>query len=123
MNYVDFIREIIMDYEQLKLLVGQVMDLLVSQKYKELSDMTRTVRLSEEAIKSAITYYGKQLISPPIEAFKLMDVIPIQSNNAGWSVVMPLWTQEEGRSDLTMELTIVKAEGDFRVELDDIRAR
>jgi hypothetical protein len=123
MNYVDFIREIIMDYEQLKLLVGQVMDLLVSQKYKELSDMTRTVRLSEEAIKSAITYYGKQLISPPIEAFKLMDVIPIQSNNAGWSVVMPLWTQEEGRSDLTIELTIVKAEGDFRVELDDIRAR
>ena len=33
---------------------------------------------------------------------------------------MPLWTQEEGRSDLTVGMTIIEQQNNFVVELDDI---
>jgi hypothetical protein len=33
---------------------------------------------------------------------------------------MPLWTREEGRSDLSVEITLIAQNGDFRIELDDI---
>ncbi len=36
-----------------------------------------------------------------------------------WAVAMPLWTKEEGRSDLRIELTIMDA-NPVVVEIDDI---
>jgi hypothetical protein len=33
---------------------------------------------------------------------------------------MPLWTKEEGRSDLTLELTVTMGANDTQIELDDI---
>jgi hypothetical protein len=37
-----------------------------------------------------------------------------------WSIIMPLWTAEEGRSDLSLELTLVENGETTNVELDDI---
>jgi hypothetical protein len=37
-----------------------------------------------------------------------------------WSIAMPLWTHEEGRSDLTMEMTIIEKANGFAIELDDL---
>ena len=37
-----------------------------------------------------------------------------------WSVRMDLWTAEEGRSDLSLELTIIESGRGYTVELDDI---
>ena len=37
-----------------------------------------------------------------------------------WSVVMTLWTEEEGRSDLSIVLTVTQLEDGFDVTLDDI---
>ena len=33
---------------------------------------------------------------------------------------MPLWTKEEGRSDLSIEVTVIKETSGFKIELDDI---
>jgi hypothetical protein len=48
-----------------------------------------------------------------------MDVIEIEGGNK-WSVVMPLWSEEEGRSDLSIELTIIKYGNNFVFEIDDL---
>lgn len=41
-----------------------------------------------------------------------------------WSVVVPVYTREEGRSDLSVELTIVELNGErYGVALDNIRVR
>jgi len=56
-----------------------------------------------------------------------LDVVPIDP--AAWSrpdrrefaVHVPLWTREEGPSDLSLELTLVDAQdGNFAVEVDNI---
>ena len=50
-----------------------------------------------------------------------MDVIEVKNAQPRrWSIAMPLWTQEEGRSDLTLEITVIEQQNDFLVELDDI---
>ena len=38
-----------------------------------------------------------------------------------WAVDLPLWTQEEGRSDLMLSMTAWDRDGTIAVEIDDIR--
>jgi len=83
--------------------------------------LTRGIRLSSEQIEAAIVEYGRTLVVPPVSAFSFMDVIEIRNSpSPSWSITMPLWTKEEGRSDLSLELTLVEKGGGFEVEVDDI---
>jgi hypothetical protein len=107
--------------ERLKKPVRQVVELLVARKYAELESLTNGVRLSATDIAAAIAGYGRQLVSLPNDAFSLMDVVKVKgAEPPKWSIVMPLWTQEEGRSDLSIELTVIERDNRFAIELDDI---
>jgi hypothetical protein len=77
--------------------------------------------MSAQEIRTAIAEYGRTLILPPESAYELLDIIRV--NNVGpeqYSVRMPLWTVEEGRSDLTLELTVRIMGDNLEVSLDDI---
>jgi hypothetical protein len=50
-----------------------------------------------------IRSYPARLVPLPLEAWEVADATPIVTG--GWSVVLPLWTAEEGRSDLTLTAT------------------
>jgi hypothetical protein len=93
----------------------------VARRYAELEALTQGHRLSAQEMRNAISGYGRKLVSPPDEAFELMDVVQVQgAHPPQWSVRMPLWTREEGRSDLSIEVTVVGGAEPFRMELDDI---
>jgi hypothetical protein len=99
----------------------KVLPLLVGEKYAELELFTKGIRLSAKEIARAVANYGRKLVLPPEEGFQLMDVIEVKNAQPRrWSIAMPLWTQEEGRSDLTLEITVIEQQNDFLVELDDI---
>jgi hypothetical protein len=94
--------------EQLKEPVRQVVMLLVAGKYAELEILTHGVRLKAKDIAAAVSDYGRKLIQPPDEAFGLMNVVEVQNARPKQcSIAMPLWTREEGRSDLTVEITAI----------------
>jgi hypothetical protein len=110
-----------MDRAHIKLEVEAIIRLLVYGEFERIALLTKGVRLSAEEIKTAVEQYGQKLALPPSEAFQKMDVVKVQAANpARWSVTMPLWTEEEGRSDLSIELTIIRDGADFLIELDDI---
>jgi hypothetical protein len=48
-----------------------------------------------------------------------MEVVEVKGGNR-WFVVMPLWSQEEGRSDLSIELTVMKHGDSFVFEIDNL---
>jgi hypothetical protein len=104
--------------DAVKLSIG----LLVESKYDELEAVTNRERLSSEQIESAIVEYGRQLIPPPIGAYSehIDSVQVVGALVPTWSIRMPLWTKEEGRSDLTVELTIAQEADAYRIELDGI---
>lgn len=102
--------------------VKRIVELLVDGRYGDLETVTSGVRLSAQEIRAAVEDYGRTLVVPSAQAYDLLDAIEVrEALPRRWSVTMPLWTREEGRSDLSLELTVV-AEGpqSTRVELDDL---
>jgi len=107
--------------EHLRQSVRELVELLAAGKYAEVEALTKGFRLSAQAMAKAISDYGRHLVVPPQEAFGLMDVVEVRNAQPPrWSITMPLWTREEGRSDLSLELTLVGYPSTFGIELDDI---
>lgn len=108
-------------HEELQKQIGSLLRLLAEGQYDEIEKVTNGVRLPAEQIRSAVEQYGRTLVQPPSEAYELMDVVEVKSAEPPrWSITMPLWTKEEGRSDLSLEVTVIKEPSKFVLELDDI---
>lgn len=102
--------------------IRRVITHLVAGDYRGLESLTRGHRLSAEEMKTAVEDYGSRLVPPPDHAFESdLDAIPIMDAvPPAWSVIMTLWTEEEGRSDLSIVLTVMQREDDFDITIDDI---
>jgi hypothetical protein len=84
-----------------------VVELLVNGEYAKIAEMTKNNRLSSGDIQGAILGYGRKLVKPPDEAMRNIDSIEIRGKSPReWSVIFDLWTAEDGRSDLSLEITI-----------------
>lgn len=88
--------------------VTMLTNLLAAGDYVTVERMTRGRRLSAADLRRAVEDYGRTLVRLPPEQIQNLDVIEIvDSNPPAFSVVVDLWTREEGRSDLTLELELV----------------
>ncbi len=106
---------------QIRNATRDVVQRLVLGDYEGLARQTGRQRLSADQIRRAITEYGGHLQMPPARVFDMLDVIEIaDSNPRAWSVRCDLWTQEAGRSDLSLELRLIESEGNLRVEIDGL---
>lgn len=101
--------------------VKSLVRLIVDQQYEEAVQCCATSRLSSLDLRNVIQEYGRTLVNPPDSAFENLDVIEIVNcESPAWSVRVDLWTKEEGRSDLNLQLTVVQSEDRWLVELDDL---
>ena len=101
--------------------VERIVELIVAGRYDQISKITGDQRLDAVSIERAVREYGKRLVMPPAEALDQLDVVPVRNVvPPRWSVRINLWTLEEGRSDLTLELTLFEGEGRYVIEVDDI---
>ena len=99
----------------------EIVTQLVQGNYDELVKRCKQSRLSSEDLRRVVEDYGRRLILPPDDAYDNLDVVEIKgATSPSWSVRAPLWTGEEGRSDLTLELTIAIGSGRPNIELDDL---
>jgi hypothetical protein len=106
---------------QFKAPVCRIISLLVEGRYSDIEILTKSVRLAACDVKGIVNEYGRRLIMPPEEAFNLMNVVRVRNSGPQkWSITMPLWTEEEGRSDLSIILTLIQSDQGIEVELDDI---
>jgi len=97
-----------------------VVELLARGEYPAVERLSAGIRLTAQEMAAAINEYGRHLIVPPSAAAAPLDVIP-HADGGGWSVYVPLWTLEEGHSDLTLQLTVrPEPDGGHRVEVDDL---
>lgn len=107
--------------EHLERPLRQVIEHLVAGRWAELEALTGGKRLTAREMAEVIAEYGRKLVLPPGDALRLMDVVEVRNAQPKqWSVTMPLWTQEEGRSDLSISVTLIAQEEGFKIELDDI---
>jgi hypothetical protein len=85
--------------------VRVIVDLLVRGQYMTAEKVTRSRRLTANEMASAIAQYGRTLVAPAEGWWPTVEITPIDAGERpAFHVAAPLWTREEGRSDLTLEL-------------------
>jgi hypothetical protein len=102
--------------------VSALTDRLATGDYEGLCRLARASRLSSADVKRVVQDYGRHLIPLPSAALEAIDLVPVSNSHPQrWSIVVPLWTTEEGRSDLSLELTVEDSSAlAYAVELDDL---
>ena len=93
---------------------------LASAHYDELERDGRSGRLSAAELAEAVRKYGRTLVLLPDESRELVEVYPQAGEPARALLDVPLWTKEEGRSDLSLTLSVVEREGRYRVTMNDL---
>jgi len=101
--------------------IQDLLDRLIRGDYAAAEALTGGNRLSAAEIEGAIAEYGRRLVAPPADSSP-RSVIDIEgSEPEQWSVYVDLWTAEEGRSDLTLELTLTESSREtYGVQIDNI---
>lgn len=96
--------------------------LIAARRFDDVVALTGGARLSAAAMKTAVSQYPGTLVPLPDDAIALLDAVPISgTDSTSWNIVQPLFTAEEGRSDLSLLLTITaNANGGYVVCVDDI---
>jgi hypothetical protein len=112
-----------MTLEALRSTARELVDRLVHEDYESVVQRCAKSRLTSDDLRTVIHDYGRKLVSPPNDAYRKLDIKRVRSATVPtWSVRAPLWTENEGLSDLTLELTIALGRGEPSVELDDLHA-
>jgi hypothetical protein len=111
-----------MDAAKLERSVTRLLTLLARCDYGALKRLDRVDRLSEESLAQAVADYGRTIVLPPSYPADIIDIVPVAgASPRAWCVNVPIWTEEEGRSDLTLSVTLVdSADQLYGVELDDL---
>jgi hypothetical protein len=94
---------------------------LASGRYGDIVADGRGGRLSADDLERAVVEYGRKLIPLPEEGIPLVDFYAHDADPGAASLDVPLWTEEEGRSDLTLSIAVTQTRGLCRVEIDDLR--
>jgi hypothetical protein len=87
-----------------------VLGLLVDGEYEVLESMTKAKNLTAVEMREAVESYGRTLARPPEGQLPAsVDVIELEgAPPRRLFVVLPLMTQEEGLSDLSVEMTLTE---------------
>lgn len=102
------------------LAIRDLVDLLVRGAYAELEADGRIGRLTADELRTAIEQYGQTLVALPDEAPRAISVYPHSTQPSVLALDIPLWTLEEGQSDLTLSLTAEMTERLIKVRIDDL---
>ena len=102
--------------------IVQIVRWLVAGDFSAIEKYTHGVRLSASLLRQAVLDYGRTLVMPPASTLAQLDIIKVDgSNPLTWSVRVDLWTLEEGRSDLSLECTLIDGPGAMlTVEIDNL---
>ena len=97
--------------------VRYVVGLLASEDYDSLGRLSDGTLTADE-LRLAISRYGGVVLAEPFDLgeFEALD------SGSGWWTDVDLYTVEEGRSDLTLSLTLLDASGaHYGVQIEDLR--
>ena len=94
---------------------------LADGRYGDIERDGRSGRLTAEDLRQAVSGYGATLIPLPDDAFDIGGSAYRQdSDPPAWAIDQDLWTKEEGRSDLTLQVDVKPDGAGYRAEITDL---
>lgn len=111
-----------MNESKLHKTIKLVTDLLAQMKYGDLAILSKGTRLSAGEIQILVTEYGRKIVPLPPEGFARLDIVAINGTDPQrWSLHVPIFTVEEGQSDLTLQLTLIDSSNEhYAIAIDDL---
>jgi hypothetical protein len=103
-----------------KLIITEIIYNISVNDYDTIETNGQNGRVETNDLKRVIAEYGCTIIPLPDEAFSKAEVYNIRDKNR-LDVYIPLWTKEEGRSDLTLFLSCYTINEIPKVEINDLR--
>lgn len=88
--------------------------------YRKLEAEAKNGRVSVADLRRTVEEYGYTIVPLPYNAFELAEAYYVESENR-IDIFLPLWSAEEGRSDLTLSLSCHSAEEGLTVQIADLR--
>jgi len=103
----------------------RLVKMLAARDFAGLASWSKGARLNQNEMELAVREYGRTIIVPPGDAIPNLDVVKVtNADPERWSVDIPLWSKEEGRSDLTLEVTMIESGQELmHVEIDGIHVK
>jgi hypothetical protein len=110
------------EYSRIADSIRPIIALLVEGEFESLVQRCPDSRLTASELRTTVLQYNRTLVLPPNDAFDKLDVVEVQNSQPQqFSVRFDLWTKEEGRSDLTIELTLRETGKPLlQAEIDDL---
>jgi len=93
---------------------------LAEGRFDEIERDGRSAQCAGADLERAVAECGRTLLPLPDEAVALIDAIEHTADPDGCAVDVPLWTVEEGRSDLTLSLDARKEPSGCRLEITNL---
>ena len=102
--------------------VHHLVEMLVASDFDGLEEASRGRRLTADQLRQAVEEYGRELRMPPEAIFDDLEVHGIEGSiPRAWWTLVDLWTVEEGRSDLTLEIRLTEARGNlYDIEIQNL---
>lgn len=100
--------------------IRQLIDDLVGRRYDAIAADGRIGRLTPEELDRAVADYPGTLIALPAEALDDVDIYPRIGIPGRAKVDVDLWTAEEGKSDLTLSLTLEEGPEGVTISIEDL---
>ena len=100
----------------------RLVTMLVAHHFAAFEAWSNEVTLKQEHMHQALREYPGSLVMPPGSTIPHLNVIAVTNTRpTRWSVDIPLWTEEEGRSALTLQVTMMESANELMdVEIDNI---
>jgi hypothetical protein len=92
---------------------------IVLGRFAELERDGRAGRLTADEIRLAVLQFSRTLIDLPDEAWPVVDSYTCAVSDVQFAVDVPMWTNEDGQSDLSLSLTVELHGGTARVSIDN----
>ena len=107
--------------EKLRPALKDLVNELIKGNFAKLEADGRAGRLSAQDLKNRLSEYGRTFITLPDVAFDQGDTYTLMDGDGkSWGIDLDLWTAEEGRSDLTLQLTVRDTGTAIVAEIDDL---
>jgi hypothetical protein len=91
---------------QVRSIVIDLLVLLADGDYESIMERCGYSLLDGDDLQTAVAEYGRKVVAPPAD-YAFLRACELRARAIPtWHVEADLWTEEDGRSDLTLEMTI-----------------
>jgi hypothetical protein len=91
---------------QVRSIVTDLLVLLADRDYESIMERCGYSLLDDDDLRMAVAEHGRTVVAPPAD-YAFLRFCELRARAVPtWHVEADVWTEEEGRSDLTLEMTI-----------------